>query len=387
GFSFMNFEHLVKKLQRMMESSPAVAFDLGLSVLCESCAKSIKSFEAISDGLNSIQLDDCKASQVLVTKAFQAAGQDNAKIRAAAEGEWYSDGGLGNMWKEYTDKAAANDGKATTPDAEMTQSCPTNIRDIFGTPGTTVLGQIAIKKGYSEDYVPLIRGIVGDVAIIQAGQSIVAEPILPCKQNEENIINGFLSGNVYTRAAANADCSQIVSTNKNFRMWVDAQLITILKKMKNKQSLSTTENKFINNVPAPTYTVMKAVARTDGGSALQASLSEIVANGYAMNMVTDLYELVVQSVESANAIMAKESKGPPNNCKTELFLPATEATQKLTENIYTQLKAVQNNYRTTMEETTAVMELAHRIERINLGMENEISKQFSPAVAKRFTSQ
>ncbi|MBI3593113.1 MAG: conjugal transfer protein TraH, partial [Nitrospirae bacterium] len=270
---------------------------------------------------------------------------------------------------------------------EMTQSCPTNIRDIFGTPGTTVLGQIAIKKGYSEDYVPLIRGIVGDVAIIQAGQSIVAEPILPCKQNEENIINGFLSGNVYTRAAANADCSQIVSTNKNFRMWVDAQLITILKKMKNKQSLSTTENKFINNVPAPTYTVMKAVARTDGGSALQASLSEIVANGYAMNMVTDLYELVVQSVESANAIMAKESKGPPNNCKTELFLPATEATQKLTENIYTQLKAVQNNYRTTMEETTAVMELAHRIERINLGMENEISKQFSPAVAKRFTSQ
>ena len=130
---------------------------------------------------------------------------------------------------------------------------------------------------------------------------------------------------------------------------------------------------------------MKAVARTDGGSALQASLNEIVANGYAFNMISDLYELAVQSVESADAIMAQERAG--SNCKIEILKLALGPTRDLTKRIYDQLKGVQDNYRTTMEETTAVMELAHRIERINLVMEDEIAKQFNPALAKRLMAQ
>ena len=37
GFSFMNFEYLVQKLQRIIQAAPAAAFDLALKNLCEPC--------------------------------------------------------------------------------------------------------------------------------------------------------------------------------------------------------------------------------------------------------------------------------------------------------------------------------------------------------------
>ena len=44
GFSFLNFEYLVQKLQRILMSGGAVAFDLALKTLFEPCSTSIKSF-------------------------------------------------------------------------------------------------------------------------------------------------------------------------------------------------------------------------------------------------------------------------------------------------------------------------------------------------------
>ena len=41
GFSFMNFEYLVQKLQRILQAAPAAAFDLALKNLCEPCSNVI----------------------------------------------------------------------------------------------------------------------------------------------------------------------------------------------------------------------------------------------------------------------------------------------------------------------------------------------------------
>ena len=43
-----------------------VAFDLGLKTLCEQCSNTIKNFEALSDKLNSMQLDECAAAKEMV---------------------------------------------------------------------------------------------------------------------------------------------------------------------------------------------------------------------------------------------------------------------------------------------------------------------------------
>ena len=66
GFSFMNTDYLVNKLQAILTGAPAVAFDLALKTLCEQCSNTIKNFEALADNLNSMQLDECAASKELV---------------------------------------------------------------------------------------------------------------------------------------------------------------------------------------------------------------------------------------------------------------------------------------------------------------------------------
>ena len=74
GFSFLNTDYLVDKLQGILSGAASVAFDLGLKTLCEQCSNTIKNFEAISDKLNSMQLDECAAAKELVGRSRKAAG-------------------------------------------------------------------------------------------------------------------------------------------------------------------------------------------------------------------------------------------------------------------------------------------------------------------------
>ena len=66
GFSFMNTDYLVDKLQAILTNASAVAFDLALKTLCEQCSNTIKNFEALADKLNSLQIDECAAAKELV---------------------------------------------------------------------------------------------------------------------------------------------------------------------------------------------------------------------------------------------------------------------------------------------------------------------------------
>jgi len=52
GFSFINTDYLVDKLQGILSSTASVAFDLGLEILYEQCSNIIKNFKAISDKVN-----------------------------------------------------------------------------------------------------------------------------------------------------------------------------------------------------------------------------------------------------------------------------------------------------------------------------------------------
>ena len=66
GFSFLDTDYLVNKLQRILSAAPAAAFDIALKTLAPQVSATIKELEAIVDKLNNLQLDDCKAAKALV---------------------------------------------------------------------------------------------------------------------------------------------------------------------------------------------------------------------------------------------------------------------------------------------------------------------------------
>ncbi len=102
GFSFMNFEYLVQKLQRILQAAPAAAFDLALKTLCEPCSNVIKSMNAMSDALNHLQLDDCKAATVIAARAMDPF-TDNAKIHAEAQKDFSLERGIQDLGQKLND--------------------------------------------------------------------------------------------------------------------------------------------------------------------------------------------------------------------------------------------------------------------------------------------
>ena len=88
GFSFLNVDYLVQKLQNILSAAPAAAFDIALKTLAPQVADTIKSLEAITDRLNSLQMNDCKAAKALVATAaspFSSIMSDslNAEMKTA----------------------------------------------------------------------------------------------------------------------------------------------------------------------------------------------------------------------------------------------------------------------------------------------------------------
>ena len=131
----MNFEYLVQKLQRILQAAPAAAFDLALKTLCEPCSNVIKSMNAMSDALNHLQLDDCKAATVIAARAMDPF-TDNAKIHAEAQKDFSLERGIQDLGQKLNDIWNANDKKPDQPSSVLTSACPQPIQDIFAAAGS-----------------------------------------------------------------------------------------------------------------------------------------------------------------------------------------------------------------------------------------------------------
>lgn len=65
GFSYLNFEHLVQKLQAILVAAPAFAFRIALKTLCESCDNVLSSLENIANAINQLNVDSCQAAKAV----------------------------------------------------------------------------------------------------------------------------------------------------------------------------------------------------------------------------------------------------------------------------------------------------------------------------------
>ncbi len=386
GISFMNFDHLVKKLQAMVTNAPAVAFDLAFNVLCEPCAKSIKSFEAITDTLNQLQFNDCQSSQVLVARSFQALGSDNGKVRAMAESDFSLTSGVQDLRKDLTDIWSANNNQPQTSDATQIAGCPTDLKDVFATPGRTVLEGIALKKSYSTTYIDLARGFTGDIEISQITSpngtvQIVPRFIPPCEQNKADSIDNFFTGQAYQRPSDGGTCTVITDANANLIAWATTIMQGITNKMETGTSLTATEVAFIDSLPLPVYSALKFGVATDQTANTIGMLSEVTARAYAFSMMADLYHLTTQGIHTAQAIISKQGQSTGPTCQMDLFEPAIQSTHELTFRIHDSLKRLQRAYASMTSEINAIMEVSNRFDQFNTTARGRLSQLFNPSLA------
>jgi conjugative transfer pilus assembly protein TraH len=355
GFSFMQFEYLVQKLQRIMGPAAAgFAFDIALNTLCEQCSKSIKSFEAIIDRLNALQLDDCKASKVVATTIVD--GFKNPGKRSSEATEAWTDfaqsTGAEDLWTSMKDfagnkKAEAVKDKIGANTADVYSSCPQLIKDVFFTNGS-LLEHLGNKRSYPEAYIKLLRGLLGDIDI---QNNVNQYPMSLCYNNTDitEIADKIYNGKVEIEDAG-GNCQPMGNivvngaTYNNYKSYVTSMLTNIAQKMINKQALSSAEENFIINVQGDVYTGIKAYAMNMGNDAQAAevaSLFEPVAGRYYIYaMFRDFYKYASDLLNYADQIKGRQpgaaGTGDESHCQVK-FLNSTYE-------YLTQMKDTANKY-------------------------------------------
>jgi len=411
GFSFLNADYLLQKLQNMINAAPAVAFDMALNTLCSECSKTIKSMEAISSRLNQLQFDDCKATKAgisyLLNDPFSANKADQKK-RSVAASDFLNSTGAVDLWQDIkdawsntaTDKSPGGVMQSEgVPYSQMVSACPAIITSTFFSTGS-LLDHLATLRSYSLTYVDLIRGYIGDVNISTASAGDYQyERIDACPQNTPEKIDGLVEGDVYERTAPGAACTKVTSITvggvsyPNVRQWVFSVLTNICTSMTTRSPLGVAETNFLKELPMPVYNGIMTDVQAQGSGASCSRIADMyadsVAAAYGYNMITDFYDMIKKSVDMAK-IVASNQQGSTNpadkdHCKIELASKGMALLKEMKETMPEYITAARKQYGMKLSSLVSFKEYDAKVKEVNDFVEASIGRHFNPSLARRLT--
>ncbi|MBU1413941.1 conjugal transfer protein TraH [Myxococcota bacterium] len=391
GFSFMDSDYLVNKLQGILSGAASVAFDLGLKTLCEQCSNTIKNFEALSDKLNSMQIDECAAAKELVGMVMDDNGFHSTEVMREKLGTSIKENklsqGVSDMWDTITKEDEANNNVPQAVDiAKVTSGCNAEITNTFLS-GGSLLENVGSKMGLPAEYTNLIRGLVGDVKLEgpENAYKVSYEP--PCSENNPDDIKAFASGDVYAKSPY-GDCSQITDTNRDLVQYVRDTLVGIADKIENKGALSFAEQTFLKTNPLAALPILKTAVTVDMKEAAVAGLADITANAYALQILSDLYvraEIVARKAKEMLEKKAVAAAGQPSeNCAAVVFAQhADQDISLMIKRIRQVQDAARASYIASANEMNIIMTYLEHMQKIESQMTAEVTRRYGKDVAAR----
>lgn len=169
GFSFLNPEYLVQKVQAMLQSAPFIAFDMALETLCPTCSEILKKTESIIDALNQIQLSECGlyVPKTVVDMAknpsglFQTQAEQSASI---AQNKGFSDLWT-KFWNKYVHKTDNDVQIEGVSASEKWRGVSDRLKDwlLNASDSQGYIEYLASKEIVDQDIAEIFRAYVGDL--------------------------------------------------------------------------------------------------------------------------------------------------------------------------------------------------------------------------------
>jgi len=386
GFSFLNFDYLVQKMQNMIQAAPAIAFDIALQTLSEQLSNSVKGFENIIDKLNSINLDECKAGKAIVATLMDPVmGKKMPAEYQSAVADFLQSSGIQDFWGSVTKETKANNDNPPSADySAMMEGCPQDVKDLFATEGS-VVSNIAQKFGAS-DYADLIRGLVGDVVLHKTNQNLYhASLIEPCGDNDQSGIEALLTGQIKAKSVSD-QCYEITDTNKDLRQWATSKMVTVASHMKSKGTLTSDDLAFLQASPLNTGLVLKYAVRTEQEGSIIANLADVTAKAYAYHMIADLYYRTLDILYKAEKLASAQSNATANKqeytCKIDIT-GAPEQIKTFANRVYRKLNDLRVVYSNAIREVNALYAYAQRMNDFDEFSQQYLTVKFGESTAKR----
>jgi len=384
GFSFLNFEYLVTKLQRIMTAGAAFAFDMALKTFCEECSEIMKGLENISNMLNSMQLNDCEAGKAIATTVMD---KNTWNLKALQEGEsrFKIDKGEVDIAQKIKDIWKSNNNNPTTTMKQQTSGCPAEIQDLTDT-NKTVFEVVGKDKLYmSSDLVSLLRGLFGDVIFTEERGWHVMDP---CSGNNWINMNNFYDGEIYKNVSSHntSGCLKISDQKASILNYTDNMLSQIVNSLTSKSALSTEAVQFIQNLPAPVYIVLKTAVATGTLGSIYPTLRDIAARGYTYQVFSETANSTMKLLTIISNVVTRKAVDKVD-CNIQAISNLQNSTKELLERVMYFSELLRNDYMRVIGELQVITDVANRYEIFQKMSYEVLASNFSPALARRVTGK
>lgn len=213
GFSYLNFDYLVQKLQAIIQAAPALAFEIALRVLSEQLFGSANTLESIVDALNGLNFNSCTAMNGIVTTASNAinnaikgVGKQGAEKQASGSSDSFSSAvgdffdnvfpSLSETINKIKNAVHASGGNGSTETAKQ---------EVAGIPKGGLLKAVGDELGgLPDNFIDTMRYYLGDVIGVQANDNGTptqeAEILYPCGDSAtaKGFVEDLDSGQVHS---------------------------------------------------------------------------------------------------------------------------------------------------------------------------------------------
>lgn len=375
GASFLNADYLVDKLQNMISAAPAIAFQIALKTLSEQLATTLSEFTAITDRLNQLQFDDCKATKAIVTTTIDSfkAGE----MRTEAMADYANSSGLTDLYKTFKNDTAGqttSQAASTVGGSEnnMVSGCPATLRQVFFADGY-LLDHLAVMKNYSMDFAKLMRGFLGDVMINTSDGGIDYRHFGPCGNSPEHILDLILDNDLEYRndAGTCVPLTNIVVDGNSYNSieaWVFETLYNVARNIADGTGLSAGQENLLNTIPLP---VKKAIDNDlivyGGNSAADFTLiagtySRIVSISYAFAIIKDFYTQIHETLVLADTAINNQAGAELDNCKAELAKLPYNILKSMKRDLIDYVAMAQNDYSAQLASLIQYLEYSQRVQ-------------------------
>jgi conjugative transfer pilus assembly protein TraH len=347
GFSYLNFDALIQKLQKILQAAPAMAFDLALGVLCESCKNIMHSLEHFADLINSMNLDSCKATKAVLGYAATQLQQVSSYNLAMGNFDSYfraSSDANSNFVTDYQNWINAYSGvyDCNTLTGSAQHQCNGAQAKISGFK-VPMWQQVFNGTDEYTWLIPVFRAYYGDIFQQDGAQNSdgtdqanMVIGVGGCAQKAtSNIVDALITGQVTVKTAlTDGDSSCSVQTYSSYAIQtiVTNHLQNILNAIKagSTSSLTPDDINFINSTTLPVYKLISLGAlfeKVTGDSTgywtsnFVTSVAVPLSYDVALSLLKDTLKYVDSMLQSA---MAKDSNDDVGGETQELFQTASQ---------------------------------------------------------------
>jgi len=333
GFSYLNFDYLVQKLQSIIQAAPALAFEIAVKVLSEKLGGVMQSLESVTNAINNLNFNSCEAMNGIVTTSSNAitemlkgTAQSTTKKQATGGGDYF-----GHIVTDAFDKVKDFFNDIFQSKVDTAKSVADGDENkakemIAGVPDNGLLNGVARElNGLPSDFINMMRYYLGDVIPVKDPSSgtVGLQVLYPCGNTStpKGFIRDLSSGKMHELtfdSLQNGSCQGTeLSTSDSLTNIVEKDMEDIVDSLLTGSNMPQASINLIEISPIPIYSYLRNAVILGGG--YSDILTQQLAKPIAFAIAANFASYFTRKVMSASTrLSARASVAAPGSSRDEI---------------------------------------------------------------------